>query len=198
MQSFSSRVHIPLSKAALIHDFVVFVVTFNRVFGLILFEFDRLPIFFFLVSQLLCRSCYLELGSWFPSAAFTIHLLTWWRCDSQGQSLFHYFMSLHPTSNLRIFHLFHGFVCSSFYVFNPILFLQSLLCQFHHRIVLERDVAVLIVVCVFELCPSSFSSSVLPKSSVSSFSLVSVFSFPDLFVSPLRLDEEAKHLRCVD
>ena len=46
--------------------------------------------------------------------------------------------------------------------------------------------------CVFELCPSSLSSPVPPRSSV--FFLVGlVFSFHDLFVSSLRLCHESKH-----
>ena len=83
-----------------------------------------------------------------------------------------------------------------FFVSKPVFFLNLSCVNFIIGIAIEGDVAVLVVVCVFELCPSPFSSSVLLKSLVSSISLVTSFLFRDLVVSSSRLCDEAKHF-CV-
>ena len=88
-------------------------------------------------------------------------------------------MSLDPTSNLRILHLFNGFVCASFCVFNPFFFFYRCCVKFIIGIVLERDLAVLIIVCMSFVRPAVF--------------VCLIFSFLDLLVSSLRLHDESKH-----
>ena len=64
---------------------------------------------------------YFELSSGFHAAAFINHL-SLGDVAILSASLHLIFVSLVPASNLRIFHLFHGIVCASFIVFNPVLF----------------------------------------------------------------------------
>ena len=66
---------------------------------------------------------YLVLSSGFQSAAFLSHL-------SLGEvailsASFHFIFCLFPASNLCAFHLFHGFLSASFYVFDPVFFFNT-------------------------------------------------------------------------
>ena len=98
------------------------------------------------------------------------------RCRySQRQSPLHFFVSLDAASNLRIFHLFHDFVCASFYVFNPVFFFS---------VSISNDTSLSWSLWVIELCPSSLSSSVLSKSFVFFSSLISSLRFT-IFLSLL-------------
>ena len=62
-----------------------------------------------------------------------------------------FIVSLVPASNLRISHLFHGFVCASFYVLNPVFFFNLSCVKFFVGIVFKCYVAVLVVVNVWAL-----------------------------------------------
>ena len=195
LQSLSNRFQVdPSSTVFCCFDpwFVVFCVTFSTICGLILFEFEKFVDVVF-PSSSWSDNCTESLVSRtefrFPFSSFHYPSLTWWRCDSQRQSPFHSFMSLDPTSNLRIFHLFHGFVCASFCVFNAFFFFfffNRCCVNFIIGIVLERDVAVLIVVCVWALSVLIFIFSATQVFSVVVF-VGLVFSFTDLFVCPFRL-----------
>ena len=81
---------------------------------------------------------YFDMSSGFHSVAFINHLSLRYRCYSQSQSPFHFYMSLVLTSNLRIFHLFHGFVCASFLCSQSNLLLQSLWCRFLRRYLFRK------------------------------------------------------------
>ena len=74
---------------------------------------------------------YLELSSGFHSAAHSVM----WRFSVPVSISF--FVSLVPASNLCAFHLFHGFICASFYVFNPVFFFNQCGINFNVGIVFE-------------------------------------------------------------
>ena len=170
VQSFSSRVHLPGSFAALIHDLLnwlllsgEFSVSFSSSLRVSLMSSSHL----LLGLPIALLVLYFELSQGFHSAAFTNHLsLGIDATYSQRQSPFHSFMSLVPTSNLRIIHLS---MASSVLLLciQSTLLLQSLLCQILRRYRFREEISLSWSLCVFELCPSSLASPVLPRSSVS-------------------------------
>ena len=125
---------------------------------------------------------YLELSSGFHSATFTIHLSS--GVDSILSTILH-FILLCVLIQHQIFASSILSLASSVLLF---MLHSSLLPQSQFRKIYRCPDR-----CVFELCPSSFSSSVLLTSLVSLFSLVSFFWFRDLFVSSICLYDEAKH-----
>ena len=91
---------------------------------------------------------YFELSSGFLSAAFTNHLSLGDVAILSASLHSILVLSLVLTSNHRILHLFHGFVCASFHVFDPIFLFNICSVNFFLSIVLERHVAVLVFVSV--------------------------------------------------
>ena len=150
----------------------------------------RLPIFS-LVFQLLCWSC---IWSWVQGSILQLSLTISHsvRCFSKRQSPFHFWWVLFQH---RIF-AFSIFSMASSVLFckkkvNPIFFFNHCCVSFFVGIVFERDVAVLIVVCVWALSIFTFISNATQIVSV--FLVGLVFSFHNLFVSSFRLYDEPKH-----
>ena len=166
------------------------VVAFNWVFGLIFSSLRNSLMSSSHLLQLVWWSC---IWSWVQGSILQ-HSLTIShsvRCFLSSAISISFFVSLVPTSNLRIFHLFHGIVCASLLVVNPIFFFNHCCVNFFVGIVFERDVAVLIVVCVLALSIFTFISNATQIVSV--FLVGLVFSFHNLFVSSFRLYDESKH-----
>ena len=77
---------------------------------------------------------YFELSSGFHSAAFIHHLSLGDIAVLSANHHFIFFASLVPASNLRLFQIFHGFVCASF---NPVFFFSHCCVNFLVGIVLK-------------------------------------------------------------
>ena len=102
-------------------------------------------------------------------------------------------MSLDPTSNLRHSPSFQWLRLCFCLCAQSILLSSFAVVSISSSVSFLKEMSLSWSLHVFEQCPSSFSSSVLSRSSVSSFSLVSSFRFPIFFVSPFRLYYESKH-----
>ena len=125
-------------------------------------RWSRLLIFL-LVLLLLCRSCILN---WVPFSNFHHVSLTRQRCDSQRQPPFHSFVGFEPTSSICILIFERASSVRPFFFFNRCY------VNLFVNIILDREITVFIIARVWTLSILIFLSSVLPKFSVSSFSLV--------------------------
>ena len=141
-----------------------------------------------MVYLLLCRSCILnwDQGSIQQLSLSIFHSVEMRFWTAASISFFCESWSNIESSNSP------SFVCAAFYVFNPFFFFNRCFVNLLVSIVLERDVAVLMVARVWTLSILIF---IFCATQVFCFVVFigPVFSLLNLFVSPFRLYDEAKH-----